>query len=111
MHFESPEKTSRPQALQEDEYFLYLVERAVDCLDLQRSSPPDQLGRIQESVFRPDAVPTELPAFRATQFPTAVCWNGWMVKRLTDLLGDQLETRLIWSEDPTLTPHPNPWGF
>lgn len=111
VHIEYPEKSSRPPVLQEDEYFLYLVERAVDCLDPQRSSPPDQLGRIQTSVFRPDAVPAELPAFRSTQFPIGVCWNGWMVDRLADLLGDQLEIRLVWSEDSTLDPHPNPWGF
>ncbi|MEU1200773.1 hypothetical protein ABZ446_31770 [Streptomyces sp. NPDC005813] len=94
-----------------DEYLLYLVERVADCLDMERSSPPDQLGRVQRSVFRPEAVPVDVPAFRSTGFPTAVCWNGWAVERLTALLGDQLEVRLVWSEDPTLIPHHNPWGF
>ncbi|MET8132017.1 hypothetical protein [Streptomyces sp. NPDC005251] len=46
-----------------------------------------------------------------TQFPVGVQWNGWAADRLTELLGDDLETRLIWSEDPAATPHPNPWGF
>ncbi|GAA5003386.1 hypothetical protein [Streptomyces siamensis] len=94
-----------------DEYLLYLVERVADCLDMERSSPPDQLGRVQRSVFRPEAVPVDVPAFRSTGFPTAVCWNGWAVERLTALLGDQLEVRLVWSEDPALVPHHNPWGF
>ncbi|PBC62060.1 hypothetical protein BKI49_20970 [Streptomyces sp. Tue6028] len=94
-----------------DEYLLYLVERVADCLDMERSSPPDQLGRVQRSVFRPEAVPVDVPAFRTTGFPTAVCWNGWAVERLTALLGDQLEVRLVWSEDPGLVPHHNPWGF
>ncbi|MBV1938366.1 hypothetical protein KUF83_17610 [Streptomyces sp. BV286] len=94
-----------------DEYLLHVVERVVDCFDERRSSPPDQIGRPKKSVFRPEALPVELPAFRFPQFPTAVCWNGWMVERLIGLLGDQLEARLIWSEDPSLTPHPDPWGF
>jgi hypothetical protein len=33
------------------------------------------------------------------------------VSRLQEILGADLEARLIWSEDRTLTPHPNPWGF
>lgn len=94
-----------------DEYLLHVVERVVDCFDEQRSSAPDQIGRIKKSVFRPEALPVELAAFRFPQFPTAVCWNGWMVERLVGLLGDQLESRLIWSEDPSLSPHPAPWGF
>ncbi|MDQ1038034.1 hypothetical protein QFZ75_004450 [Streptomyces sp. V3I8] len=93
------------------DYFLHIVERVVDCFDEQRSSSPDQLGRIKESVFRPDALPVELAAFRFPQFPTAVCWNGWMVERLRGLLGEQLESRLVWSEDSELSPHPAPWGF
>ncbi|GGN85973.1 hypothetical protein GCM10011579_077270 [Streptomyces albiflavescens] len=94
-----------------DEYLLYLVERVADCLDMGKSSPPDQLGRVRKSVFRADALPADVPAFRSTGFPTAVCWNGWAAERLSVLLGDQLEVRLVWSEDPGLVPHPNPWGF
>ncbi|MEU6680963.1 hypothetical protein [Streptomyces sp. NPDC046925] len=111
VHIDAADTRPRGRDARGDEYFLYLVERAVDCLDQEKSSPPDQLGRIRTSVFRPDAVPTELPAFRPTQFPTAVCWNGWMVERLAEFLGDQLETRLVWSQDPKRTAHPDPWGF
>ncbi|MEV2253122.1 hypothetical protein AB0I94_21505 [Streptomyces sp. NPDC050147] len=111
VHIEGPDNNSRPKRPTEDEYLLYLVEHVADCIDSAQSSPPDHLERIQRAVFRPDAVPAELPAFRAKQFPTAVCWNGWMVERLTHVLGDQLEARLVWSEDPTLTPHHAPWGF
>lgn len=96
---------------EDDDYLLYLVERVADCLDPERSSPPDELGRVRESVFVPDAVPVDVPAFRATGFPTAVCWNGWAVERLTDLIGDQLEARLVWSDAPGLVPHRDPWGF
>jgi hypothetical protein len=98
-------------AVEADEYLLYLVERVSDCLDREKSSPPDRLGRVQKSVFRADVLPADVPAFRSTGFPTAVCWNGWAVERLTALLGDQLEARLVWSEDPGLVPHPDPWGF
>ncbi|MGW7067184.1 hypothetical protein ACWGII_13965 [Streptomyces sp. NPDC054855] len=111
VHIKRPPDPSAAQADRFDAYMLYLVERAVDCIDPERSSPPDQLGRIQRSVFRAEAVPAKFPAFRPTQFPTAVCWNGWMVDRLADLLGNQLEARLVWSEDPELSPHPHPWGF
>ncbi|MFF4347723.1 hypothetical protein [Streptomyces sp. NPDC001530] len=101
----------RIEKAEADEYLLYLVERVADCLDMEKSSPPDRLGRVQKSVFRPDTLPADVPAFRSTGFPTAVCWNGWAVERLSALLGDQLETRLVWSEDPGLVPHPDPWGF
>ncbi|MCZ4096981.1 hypothetical protein C8250_001635 [Streptomyces sp. So13.3] len=57
-----------------------------------------------------DATEAPLRAYRLPVFPTAVYWNGWAVDRLKELLGDDLEARLIWSEDPTLTSHPNPWG-
>ncbi|MFC8869098.1 hypothetical protein ACFUAC_15760 [Streptomyces sp. NPDC057148] len=38
-------------------------------------------------------------------------WNGWAVDRLREILGADLEARLIWSEDPSGKPHPDPWGF
>ncbi|MFI1211811.1 hypothetical protein ACH4UV_29895 [Streptomyces sp. NPDC020802] len=95
-----------------DEYFLYLVEPVVDCLDTRRSSKPKRMtGEIKKAVFRSDALPVDLPAFRLPEFRGAVHWNGWAVDHLTELLGDDLEARLIWSEDPSLTPHPDPWGF
>ncbi|MFD3584904.1 hypothetical protein [Streptomyces sp. NPDC058683] len=95
----------------DDDYLLYLVERVADCLDSEKSSPPDAIGRIRESVFRADDIPADVPAFRTTAFPTAVCWNGWAARLLSGLLGEQLECRLVWSQDPGQVPHPDPWGF
>lgn len=93
-------------------YVLYLVESVVDCLDTRRSSKPKRLGgEVKKAVFRPEALPTDLPAFRLPEFPTGIYWNGWAVDRLKKLLGDDLEARLVWSDDPTRHPHPNPWGF
>jgi len=95
-----------------DEYFLYLVNQMVDCLDLRRSSKPKKMdGEIKKAVYHPDALPKHLPAFRLPQFPTAVQWNGWAAERLVELTGDQIEARLTWSQDPTAKAHPDPWGF
>ncbi|CCB77015.1 MULTISPECIES: hypothetical protein [Streptomycetaceae] len=94
-----------------DDWLLYLVERVVDCIDPRRSSKPTRSGEIKKAVFRADVVPVELPAFRVPHAPGMVYWNGWAVQRLVELLGDDLEARLIWSVDPSLTPHPNPWGI
>ncbi|MFJ9901923.1 hypothetical protein ACIRVK_03270 [Streptomyces sp. NPDC101152] len=96
----------------DDEYFLLLVEQVVDCLDLRRSSKPKRMnGEVKKAVFRPEALPVDLPAFRLPQFASAVQWNGWAADRLIDLTGDQIERRLIWSRDPAAKPHPDPWGF
>ncbi|MFF0104771.1 hypothetical protein [Streptomyces hirsutus] len=101
----------------EPEYALYLVEKVVDCVDPRRSSKPKKgTGQMKITVFRPNALPAELPAFRVPafrvpDFPGAVHWNGWAVERLQKILGADLEARLIWSEDRALTPHPEPWGF
>ncbi|MEU1664512.1 hypothetical protein ABZ547_13015 [Streptomyces sparsogenes] len=94
------------------EYFLYLVEEVVDCLDTRRSSKPKKAdGQIKKAVFRADALPVSLPAFRVPECRRGIYWNGWAVVRLRELIGDDLEARLVWSEDPTLTPHPNPMGL
>ncbi|MEU4082921.1 hypothetical protein [Streptomyces aureus] len=95
-----------------DAYLLHLVDQVVDCVDARASSQPKKAtGEMQKTVFRPDAVPLALPSFRVPQFPVAVQWNAWAVNRLTELLGDDLEARLVWSEDPGVRPHPSPWGF
>ncbi|MEV6000367.1 hypothetical protein AB0M25_13940 [Streptomyces griseomycini] len=95
-----------------DEYYLFLVERVVDCLDLRRSSKPKKAGgEVKKAVYRTDALPADLPAFRLPQFPGAVQWNGWAVERLTGLTGDEIEARLLWSGDPKAAPHPDPWGI
>jgi hypothetical protein len=92
------------------EWFLFLVEQVVDCLDVNESSEPEWDGVIRKTVFRADAVPSHLPAFRVPQ-STKLYWNGWAVDRLTRLAGVDLEARLVWSQDPTRTPHPDPWSF
>ena len=98
--------------VEQDEHRLYVVEQVVDCVDLRRSSKPKRMnGEIKKAVFRPDAVPADLPAFRIPQFPTAVYWNGWAATELAGLLGEELEARLVWSEEPARIPHPDPWGF
>ncbi|MEU4082922.1 hypothetical protein [Streptomyces aureus] len=95
-----------------DDYVLQVVEPVVDCLDTRRSSKPKKAtGEITKAVFRPEAVPVGLAAFRVPEFPGGVYWNAWAVSRLTELVGDDLEARLVWSEDPGVTPHPSPWGF
>ncbi|MDX3231477.1 hypothetical protein [Streptomyces sp. ME19-01-6] len=95
-----------------EEYFLYLVEEVVDCLDTRRSSKPKKAGgQIKNAVFHVDALPVHLPAFRVPEYQGGIYWNGWAVDRVRELLGDDLEVRLVWSEDPTLTPHHNPMGF
>ncbi|MER5790120.1 hypothetical protein [Streptomyces sp. NPDC001980] len=94
-----------------DDYVLYLVDQVVDCLDLRRSSKPKRNGEVKRPVYRPEALPAQLPAFRLPQFPRAVQWNGWVVDRLLDLTGDQIEARLTWSEEPGAVVHPDPWGF
>ncbi len=100
------------EGAKEDEYRLFLVEQVIDCLDVRRSSKPKKLnGEVKNAVYRADALPTYLPAFRLPQFPGAVQWNGWAADRLVALTGDQIETRLCWSEDPAAVPHPDPWGF
>ncbi|MGW6258644.1 hypothetical protein [Streptomyces sp. NPDC055085] len=95
-----------------DDYVLYLVERIVDCLDTRRSSRPKKTtGEITKAVFRPEALPSHLAAFRVPEYRGGIYWNGWAVGLLTELLGDEVESRLVWSEDPSLPVHPHPWGF
>lgn len=95
-----------------DEHYLLLVDQVIDCLDLRRSSKPKKLnGEVTKAVYRADALPSHLPAFRLPQFPGAVQWNGWAAERLVELTDDQIEARLCWSGDPTAVPHPDPWGF
>ncbi len=104
-----PVRVEEPSA---DTYLLHLVDRIVDCVDTRASSQPKKAtGEMQRTVFRPDALPLALPSFRVPQFPVGVQWNGWAVDRLTGLLGDDVEARLVWSEDPAARPHPHPWGF
>ncbi|MEV1008514.1 hypothetical protein [Streptomyces sp. NPDC049881] len=96
-------------AVDDEGYLVYVVDEVVDCVDTARSSRPGSTGEMQRAVFRPDALPTHLPAFRVPQFPVGIFWNGWFADRLSSLLGSHLESRLIWSASPH-TPHPYPWG-
>ncbi|MEU6082296.1 hypothetical protein [Streptomyces sp. NPDC047108] len=96
----------------DDGYVLYLVENVVDCVDVKQSSKPKKSrDPLKKTVFRPEALPRELSAFRIPETPGAVYWNGWAVDRLTELMGDDLGKRLVWSEDAAANPHPNPMGF
>ncbi|MFF4401435.1 hypothetical protein [Streptomyces sp. NPDC001480] len=99
------------QGAKGDEYVPFLVEQVVDCLDTRRSSKPKRRGEVKKVVFLPERLPADLPAFRLPQSPRAVQWNGWAADRLIELTGDQIEARLLWSEDPTAVPHPDPWGI
>lgn len=95
-----------------DDYLLYVVEPLVDCVDTRRSSQPKKAtGEMKRMVFRPEAYPADLPAFRVPEFPVAVYWNGWMLDHLRDLLDDDVAGRLLWSSDPAATPDPDPWGI
>ncbi|MFE9704801.1 hypothetical protein [Streptomyces sp. NPDC005930] len=96
----------------EPDYLLFLAEKVVDCVDRRRSSKPKKgTGQMKSTVFLPEALPAGLPAFRVPEFPGAVQWNGWAVDRLRNILGADLEARLVWSEEPARVPHPDPWGF
>lgn len=102
----------RVEGAEPDDYVLYVVEPLVDCVDARRSSHPKKgSGEMQKMVFRPEAYPAALPAFRVPTFPVAVCWNGWMLDLLHDLVGDDVTGRLLWSQDPAAAPHPRPWGI
>ncbi|MEV6235443.1 hypothetical protein [Lentzea sp. NPDC051838] len=105
--------TLRPLVIdghEDPEWLVFLVEKVVDCLDVERSSEPEWDGTVRKSVFRADAVPVHLPAFRIPQ-STDVQWNGWMVDRLMKLVSLDVEARLVWSENPAVQPHPDPWRF
>ncbi|MFR9726982.1 hypothetical protein ACL02R_27020 [Streptomyces sp. MS19] len=107
-----PVDTGDPEDTGDGAYSLLLVTRVVDCLDVRRSSKPKRsTGEITRAVFLPEALPTAAAAFRVPEAPGAVYWNGWAADLLTARLGDDLESRLCWSEDPARTPHPDPWGF
>lgn len=93
-------------------YLLFAVADVVDCLDTRRSSKPKRMtGEIKKAIFRPEAVPRHALAFRVPEYPGGVYWTGQAVERLSALLGDDLEARLVWSQDPDREPHPNPWGI
>lgn len=97
----------------EGAYELFVAEHVVDCLDHERSSEPRMPRReVEQAVFRPDALPLHVPAFRVPESFWAVYWNGWAADLLCDLIGeDDLELRLVWSTDPEAEPHPAPMGF
>ncbi|WP_089099436.1 hypothetical protein [Streptomyces hyaluromycini] len=104
-----PVRTPGPEP---DDYALYVVEPLVDCVDTRRSAQPKKAtGEMRKTIFRPEAVPAELPAFRVPQFPVGVCWTGWMRDLLDEILGGDLEARLLWSPEPSAAPHPDPRGL
>ncbi|MFE4962141.1 hypothetical protein [Streptomyces sp. NPDC056660] len=72
----------------------------------------EEAGRLV-AVRAPGPGPDEcaLPAFRVAQFPVGVRWTGWMRYLLDEILGGDLEARLLWSPEPSAAPHPDPWGL
>ncbi|MFF9188569.1 MULTISPECIES: PH domain-containing protein [Streptomyces] len=83
----------------EPDYLLFLAEKVIDCVDRRRSSKPKRgTGQMKTTIFLPEAVPAALPAFRVPEFPGAVQWNEWAVERLREILGTDLEARLIFQE-------------
>lgn len=94
----------------EGAYELYVPLHVADCLDQERSSlPTEPTGLVERAVFRPEALPVHLPAFRIPASPYGIYWNGWAADLLRDLIGeDNLELRLVWSTDPDAPVHRNP---
>jgi hypothetical protein len=86
----------RVEGAASDDYVLCVVEALVECVDRRHSSHPKKAtGEKQRMVFRPEAYPAGLPAFRVPGFPVAVCWNGWMLDLLHDLVGNDV-TGMPW---------------
>lgn len=83
-----------------------------DCLDRLNSSAPEATGRIRKAVFHHDRVPLQIPAFRLPRNRAYVYWNAWAARLIESsaALGS-VELRLVWSSDPTATPHQDPMGF
>ncbi|HST86415.1 MAG TPA: hypothetical protein VLL08_32050 [Kineosporiaceae bacterium] len=89
-------------------YQLYLVETVVDCLDVEKSSEPQQYTGFRRTVaFHPDRLP-DTPAFRVPQVPTVTYWNRAAAERMVELVGPDVEPLVVWSLDPDLPVHPNP---
>lgn len=94
-------------------YEMYVPTDLVDCLDRERSSEPEGwLEIIQRVVFVRDKIPTSAPAFRIPESREFVFWNEWAAKKIVELVGeDDIEVRLVWSDVPGATPHPDPMNI
>ncbi len=93
-------------------YTAYVPSTVADCLDEARSSAPELTGKIRQAVFRGDRVPVDVPAFRLPENRTYVYWNAWAAHLIEEAApSGSVELRLVWSSDPTATPHRDPMGF
>ncbi|MFI0229755.1 hypothetical protein [Streptomyces sp. NPDC017086] len=97
---------------QPGDYYAYVPTVVADCLDKNASSPPDEAGEIERTVFVPAELPLDAPCFRLPDNRTYVYWNGWAARLIRSIVGpENIELRLVWSSDPHATPHPRPMGF
>ncbi|MFD5424002.1 hypothetical protein [Streptomyces sp. NPDC127084] len=93
-------------------YTAYVPTTVFDCLDQLNSSTPEATGKIRFAVFHQHLVPQQVPAFRLTENKTYVYWNAWAARSIeSSAAPGSLELRLVWSSDPTATPHRDPMGF
>ncbi|MFF9019294.1 hypothetical protein [Streptomyces eurythermus] len=93
-------------------YTAYVPTTVADCLDEARSSAPELTGKIRQAVFHEDRVPVDVPAFRLPENRTYVYWNAWAARLIEEAAPPRsVELRLVWSSDPTATPHRDPMGF
>jgi len=92
-------------------YTAYVPTTVSDCLDRLNSSAPEATGRIRKAVFHQDRVPLHVPAFRLPENRTHVYWNAWAAHLIeSSAAPGSVELRLVWSSDPTATPHRDPMG-
>jgi hypothetical protein len=93
-------------------YTAYVPTTVSDCLDRLNSSTPEATRKIRSAVFHQHLVPLHVPAFRLTENKTYVYWNAWAARLIeSSAAPGSLELRLVWSSDPTATPHRDPMGF
>ncbi|MGJ5752037.1 hypothetical protein FB563_0102 [Streptomyces puniciscabiei] len=93
-------------------YTAYVPATVADCLDQLNSSTPEATGRIRKAAFHQDRVPVQFPAFRLPQNRTYVYWNAWAARLIeSSAAPGSVELRLVWSSNPTATPHRDPMGF
>ncbi|MEV6296546.1 hypothetical protein AB0M41_40420 [Streptomyces sp. NPDC051896] len=93
-------------------YTAYVPTTVADCLDRLNSSAPEATGRIRKAVFHQERVPLNVPAFRLPENRTYVYWNAWAAHLIeSSAAPGSVELRLVWSSDPTATPHRDPMGF
>ena len=105
-----PLETADDGPVEHGAYELFVAENLVDCLDVEASSDPENRDGYRRTVaFHADRLPDTL-AFRVPQIPTLTYWTRTGADRVVDLVGDDVEPVVVWSQDPDLPVHPNPMG-